>query len=54
MLNLAQETDLLLKISLFTKLSAPKLKSLAFTGELVIYDQDEVLRQQLEQHNSAT
>ncbi len=54
MLDLAQETDLFLKISLFTKLSAPKWKSLAFTGGLIIYDQDEVPRQQLEQHYSAT
>ncbi len=43
MLDLVQETDLLRKIPMFAKLNASKLKLLAFTSELVVYKQDEVI-----------
>ena len=37
-MDLAQETDLLRKIPMFAKLNASKLKLLAFTSELVVYE----------------
>ncbi|MCH8176624.1 MAG: Crp/Fnr family transcriptional regulator [Proteobacteria bacterium] len=43
MLDLVQETDLLRKIPMFAKLNASKLKLLAFTSELVIYEDGEVI-----------
>ncbi len=43
MLDLVQETDLLRKIPMFAKLNASKLKLLAFTSELIIYEQGEVI-----------
>ena len=43
MLCLDQEIDLLRKIPMFAKLSATKLKLLAFTSELVHYNADDVI-----------
>lgn len=42
-LDLVQETDLLRKIPMFAKLDASKLKLLAFTSELVNYQDGDVL-----------
>jgi CRP-like cAMP-binding protein len=42
-LDLVQETDLLRKIPMFAKLNASKLKLLAFTSEMVSYEDDEVI-----------
>lgn len=42
-MDLIQETDLLRKIPMFAKLEASKLKLLAFTSEMLIYDDGEVL-----------
>ena len=42
-MDLAQETDLLRKIPMLAKLNASKLKLLAFTSEMVMYEPGEVV-----------
>jgi len=42
-LDLSQETDMLSKIPMFAKLSASKLKLLAFTSEMVMYQPGDVV-----------
>jgi CRP/FNR family cyclic AMP-dependent transcriptional regulator len=42
-LDLVEETELLRKIPMFAKLTASKLKLLAFTSESVVYDDNEVI-----------
>ena len=42
-MDLAQETDLLRKIPMFAKLNASKLKLLAFTSEMVMYEPGDVV-----------
>ena len=42
-MDLVQETDLLRKIPMFAKLDASKLKLLAFTSELLTFDDKDIL-----------
>ena len=42
-LDLVQETDLLRNIPMFAKLNASKLKLLAFTSELVVYEPGDIV-----------
>ena len=42
-LDLAQETDLLRKISMFAKMETSKLKLLAFASEIVIFDHGDIV-----------
>ena len=42
-MDLVEETELLRKIPMFAKLTASKLKLLAFTSESVVYDDNEVI-----------
>ena len=43
--DLVQETDLLRKVPMFAKLDASKLKLLAFTSEIVVFDNGDVIFQ---------
>ncbi len=42
-MDLVQETDLLRKIPMFAKLNASKLKLLAFTSEMVMYEPGDIV-----------